>query len=472
MQEQNFKKAVGDLKDMKIGLVLGDNQLIEGILLDVKEDHIVVHVNQNVFYFALQHIQALSRNAKDFCISSEIVPYLNKNYLVDVLRAFRYTWVTINSLSNLEITGVLSRISEDHVMIINNAEQLYIPKSYIANIYSTISEEDIIFINNQEQSATQNSTISKGLLEINEQHATSGEEEAIQESDTNLDDEAKEQSDSSLEEKLLAVLQAEQGADNHIKTTNNSEVEENSKAPMIETFTGEILEDEKNEYVKTGHKKSIQDFISLINEKSKEWLDVSLEEDLQEICRDEKVDYEGVLESAKSTSSEEQLTSTESQPRHNEKRILLTEWSTIKDEQLAMMDQNNSNEESDPPIHGGESMEMENDEDFCILDEKSELIESTSTNPITKKNSLKEEKAMLEKQYYALMKHAEESSIRMEHRSEYNQSYLETNIEFEEKNNVHILEGEISSQEERTMLEKQYAALMKHAEKMYQQLRD
>ena len=85
---------------MKIGLFLSDNQFIEGVLLDVKQDHIVVDVNQNIFYFALQHIQALSKNAKDFRVSSEIVHYVDKNYLIDVLKALRYNWVSINSLSD------------------------------------------------------------------------------------------------------------------------------------------------------------------------------------------------------------------------------------------------------------------------------------------------------------------------------------------------------------------------------------
>ena len=51
---------------MEIGLFLSDNQFIKGVLLDVKQDHIVVDVNQNVFYFALQHIQVFQRMLKIF----------------------------------------------------------------------------------------------------------------------------------------------------------------------------------------------------------------------------------------------------------------------------------------------------------------------------------------------------------------------------------------------------------------------
>ena len=51
MQEQKFEKALGGLKDMKIGLFLSDNQFIEGILLDVKQDHIVVECESKRFLF-------------------------------------------------------------------------------------------------------------------------------------------------------------------------------------------------------------------------------------------------------------------------------------------------------------------------------------------------------------------------------------------------------------------------------------
>ena len=100
MREQKFEKALGDLKDTKIGLFLSDHQFIEGILLAIKEDHLVIDVNENVFYIARQHIKALSKNAKDFHVSSQIVPYLDKQYLTDLLNVFRYNWVTINGSGN------------------------------------------------------------------------------------------------------------------------------------------------------------------------------------------------------------------------------------------------------------------------------------------------------------------------------------------------------------------------------------
>ena len=139
---ENFQKALDSLINMKISLFLSDNQFIEGVLLDVKQDHIVVDVNQNIYYFALQHIQSLSKNAKDFSVSSEIVHYVNKNYLVDVFKAFRYNWVSINSLSDQVLFGVLSTISDDYITVINNSELLYIPKSNLSTLMEFIRRTD------------------------------------------------------------------------------------------------------------------------------------------------------------------------------------------------------------------------------------------------------------------------------------------------------------------------------------------
>jgi len=159
-----LQKALGNLIDTEICLYLKDCQLVEGFLLDVKPDHIVVDVNKTVFYFPLEHIQTISSNTKSLLVSTEIVHYVNKNYLVDVLRAFRYYWVSINSLSDQGIDGVLSKIADDHVTVINNAELLYIPKSSISNITSHIPEKRIILINKHEQIALQDSQIEERVI--------------------------------------------------------------------------------------------------------------------------------------------------------------------------------------------------------------------------------------------------------------------------------------------------------------------
>ncbi|WP_336497256.1 hypothetical protein [Psychrobacillus sp. FJAT-51614] len=146
---------------MKIGLYLSDNQFIEGILLDVKQDHLVVEVNRNILYFSILHIKALSKNAKDFHISEKLVKYLDRNDLTDLLITLRHNWIMINSLSKNALNGVLSSILSDHIILINDKELVYIPKSYISSIYSDISVKDILYLNKKEQLVMQQSYKSK-----------------------------------------------------------------------------------------------------------------------------------------------------------------------------------------------------------------------------------------------------------------------------------------------------------------------
>ena len=136
-----MKTVLSSLMNMKIGLYLENSQLIEGILLDVKQDHLAVDVDGKVCYFTLEHIQAISNNAKDFRILPKHAIHLNSNDLVGVLKDLKYNWVTINSMSDQELFGVLSNIFEDFIIVINHQELHYIAKSHISNIHKGIFEK-------------------------------------------------------------------------------------------------------------------------------------------------------------------------------------------------------------------------------------------------------------------------------------------------------------------------------------------
>ncbi|NYF24937.1 DUF2642 domain-containing protein [Sporosarcina sp. JAI121] len=219
MHERKFEKALAGLIDMEIGLYLSDDQLIKGILLDVKQDHLVVEVDQNVFYFALQHIRALSKNAKDFYVSPKNTPYLDRNYLVDVLNALKYNWVYVNSVGNQVFFGVLSGIFENYITVICNTEQLYIQKSIISNIYSTINDDQVKKINYLEQQNILNSITS------NTQQTPLTE------------DASREKSDSFLNE-LQEVHAEERDAVKHLQTTNKMDSATSTEA----LFAGAPLE--------------------------------------------------------------------------------------------------------------------------------------------------------------------------------------------------------------------------------------
>ncbi|PLT35302.1 hypothetical protein [Bacillus sp. V5-8f] len=140
MRDEKFPTIISHFKGQKIGLFINNGQFVEGILVDAKIDHLVVNLNSVVHYFALNQIQALSKNARYFKPKAEDIPHQNKTLFTDVLTGLRYHWVTINSLDNQMFTGLLSKITGDHVMLIKDGEQLYIQRSFISNIIDGIYE--------------------------------------------------------------------------------------------------------------------------------------------------------------------------------------------------------------------------------------------------------------------------------------------------------------------------------------------
>ncbi len=284
---------------MKIVLFLSDNQFVEGILLDVKKDYLVVNVNQNVFYIALEHIQGLSKNSKGFRVPLKKIPYLNLDTLADVLMALQYNLVSINSLGKQAIFGMLSKISEDHIILIDNMEQLYIQKSYISNIY-------------------------KGKYEIYERDAHIHKEPAIEESSSHLNVEPKEQLDPSLDEEIENCQHNEEVIVKQIKITNKSESEKyveepiNAKLTEVETDSVNVINEHlvthpMNEIIKEtsllqldtqdlvdktednerheepSQEGIIRDIAPRMNDESKEQLDSSLEEEIEHHQHNEEV---------------------------------------------------------------------------------------------------------------------------------------------------------------------------------------
>ena len=172
MQKKNFENVLYANENKNIGLYLTKNQFVEGILLDIQKNHVVLEVNKKIIYIAINQIQAISKNTKDLHIAKEITPHLVRNDLTDVLIALRYNWITLNSFGNPTLFGILSSIFEDHIILINNKELLYAPITHITDISSEISESDHSFLNKKEQRAIQRMYrfgISEGTFEVSDE---------------------------------------------------------------------------------------------------------------------------------------------------------------------------------------------------------------------------------------------------------------------------------------------------------------
>lgn len=449
---------------MEIGLFLSDNQFIEGVLLDIKQDHIVVDVNQNIYYFALQHIQALSQNAKDFRISSEVVHYVDRNNLIDVLESLRYNWVSINSLGDQVLCGVLSKISDDYITVINNSELLYIPKSYLSTISSNISEEQIILLNKQEQHAIKGGQIEDEITSEHTQKIKEIERVTNREVPVigiplreGIEDEnvTNEQSESHQKTKveMYAILVKLLKHNLLNRDVDNERREDNFRETAIR---GVVLHIDDKSMGQTDSEVTSQNVPSEVPELTR-LVKHDLPNRISEYTLEEN--HRGVVESNNQDSQEDQLLPTKSRVKGKEKRLLISAWSTMNNDQHAIVNHENIAMENEAPNCKGDPKKKEQptdlvnslfqplhdqylNEDFVTLEENSKSAETTIFQlPVIRINQ-KEKKEMLEKQYYALMKQAETNCFHMSERQ------------------LHLSE------------EEQYFALMKHAAKMYREFKD
>ncbi|WP_342506581.1 DUF2642 domain-containing protein [Sporosarcina sp. FSL K6-2383] len=509
MQKRKFEEIVGGLKGLKIGLLLCGNQFIEGILLDVKQDHLVVDIDQKVMYVTLQHIKVLSKNSKDAHIVTVKVPYLNRSSLANVWTALRYTWVTINSLSNEKVFGVLSKISEDYIIVINSGELLYIPQSHISNMYSEITDEQIILLNQMEQLASQKKHISiipSEIAEINEQQV---KQVVIEQPSLMSNNESGKSSENPILEKVTGQgieLQIEYDVAGNLEVNSKSVSSnkpnelgwggelhiESNQEKVIRGFAPQTSEDIQHNPLQEeqiviqqlkpindnpGMALAIENLIGAVRS-----IASSRQESSEFYAETTDILLLGKQDEYESSSHEERFNLAEYQSRLNEKRILLSEWNTIMTDHHKLLGQNNSEQDDKKEIldHFNVDVESESlvddsialkkrrrkkrlkrikhsllktnsikavENDFEIVDKKNELAGITADT--TRQISREEQQASLKMQYHSLMMHAAGNVV------DENPSYLsvrQTNPE--------------------GMEEKQYRSLMKYAEKMYHQLRD
>lgn len=326
-----MKTALGSLIDRKIGVFLDHNLFAEGVLLDIKQDHLAVHIEGKICYFTLAHIHAFTGNTNDEQTSLKEVVYLNSNDLIGVLTNLLDKWVMVNRFSNQVFSGVLSSIQDDYIVVTNDQELHCIAISCIA-------------------------TIDQGVI---------------------------------TDESKLTITKM---------TERPSEI--NKEIPIEDSFLR---------------------LVSVIKQ-----LIVNSEKDVQTSLRKE-------------------------QPRirKDEKRILLTPWSEMN------YDQNTiaipaTNKKKNPSL-----VRIPLEKNEIILDKKLPITKTKRMDEQTAGLVInpKEKKAMLEKQYYALMRHAEQNHDQVT----------------EEPKKIR---AQKRKKDEKVVVEKQYYSLMKHAAKMYRQLRD
>ena len=528
MQSKKIEESLSALKRNKVGLFLKGDQFIEGILLNVKNDYLICEITNNVYYISLHHILAFSKNAKDNFISSEAVPYLNSNYFTNTLIGMKYNWVKINSFSNQQLIGVLSKIYKDYIVLVNDENLIYVPHSSISSVFSKITEKQISLFNSKEHLYVEQSYIplvnnsrAQEVIKIdkhNNKRVT--EKQNLQEGTSvrpilgigNLEENLEEAVNNTLMEQLTKIeilnsTDQEEGPTDFVLEENLEEtVTITEQLTEIEILESTHQEEDPNDFNIEEKQEDATDIANIdykiVNENT---VRANEEEDsivykkvrmpkfndsLQPNRQDVQpirerflraANPDNIINESKTLKSVEPIMETNLEENRTSKkslpfRFIKAESQTIHSPETA--------EENDVLIPEVKENEREQDlNDFNNLfyfrrkRKKKIKLKMKKTNfsnenleheiitvpetPIIKLNS-KEERAILEKQYYSLMNHATNMYERLQNiESDAFEKYGQ------EESNQKVIYGK---QTEDFMLERQYYALMEFSKKRYQQI--
>lgn len=146
MNADNLLDTIRGLEGLEIELFLAENQSIHGTLLSVQDDHLIVKADEKILYFPITQIKAISKNVNDSGLNNNgsKIATINRAKLDEILKTMYLQWITVNSFNNQSFSGVLSRVFNDYVLLINGDRQFFILKSQITNVLNEQVDENQI----------------------------------------------------------------------------------------------------------------------------------------------------------------------------------------------------------------------------------------------------------------------------------------------------------------------------------------
>lgn len=131
-----------------------------GKLLSVKDDHIVIHIeDEGMLYYKNDHIKSFSIDTRDVSDlagslpveSAETPPYVEAADFVSVLQKLKHRWCQFNRGGSEKIEGVMVDANADQVTIIKGNEIVQIVPYHIRSVSYGIKNENKEEKNEQER---------------------------------------------------------------------------------------------------------------------------------------------------------------------------------------------------------------------------------------------------------------------------------------------------------------------------------
>ncbi|PFG04346.1 hypothetical protein [Bacillus sp. es.034] len=132
----NFNDSLKGLTGYQINIVLNDGTKLSGQLAEVSTDYLTVYSSENeTLYYPISQIQAVTKNSKDVEALPVTDDHLKGEKMSDVLSQSLLSWVTINGSGKASYSGILSAVEEDHLVLTQGKDRVYLQHASVLNIY-------------------------------------------------------------------------------------------------------------------------------------------------------------------------------------------------------------------------------------------------------------------------------------------------------------------------------------------------
>ncbi|CAN7169649.1 hypothetical protein [Rossellomorea sp. LjRoot5] len=132
----NFTDSLKGLTGYQVNIILNDGTKLSGQLAEVSTDYLTVYSSQNeTLYYPISQIQAVTKNSKDVEALPITDDHLKGEKMSDVLSQSLLSWVTINGSGKASYSGILSAVEEDHIVLTQGKDRVYLQHASVLNIY-------------------------------------------------------------------------------------------------------------------------------------------------------------------------------------------------------------------------------------------------------------------------------------------------------------------------------------------------
>ncbi|MDV6378112.1 hypothetical protein ORD22_07585 [Sporosarcina sp. GW1-11] len=134
MNTSNFGTNLPNLQGYRISVLLSSDEPIEGILISLYQDYILLKVDEFILYIMYPSIRSITKNTKDMRVTLDVESYRSPQLFSNVLLDLHDKWVTLNEFSEQPVHGVLSEVKESYILLINKEDLLLIPITSIQTL--------------------------------------------------------------------------------------------------------------------------------------------------------------------------------------------------------------------------------------------------------------------------------------------------------------------------------------------------